>query len=219
MLPMPENLEDLVASPLAFERIARLRLHSAPTCHPAWSPGDFDLSPAHVPATSELAALKPAAVLIPILARTPLTVLLTRRAAHLAHHPGQIAFPGGKIEPSDASPTAAALRESLEEIGLLGACVTPLGFLPTYRTGTGFSIEPLVALIDARFIPTLDPQEVAESFEVPLTFVLAAANYQTHTKTWRGVPRQYYAIPYETHYIWGATAGMLRCLQERLTQP
>jgi 8-oxo-dGTP pyrophosphatase MutT (NUDIX family) len=220
------QLVNEMATPTQFARHARRRLMpdalppgTTPPVRETWSPGDFDLNRSATPPDSQIALLRPAAVLIPVIARDQLTVLLTRRSEHLAKHAGQIAFPGGKIEPSDANATAAALREANEEIGLGAHLITPLGFLDTYRTGTGFQIEPLVALVHPSFELTLDAQEVAEVFEVPLEFLMTPANHQTHTKIWQGSARQYYAMPYETHYIWGATAGILKNMHTRLFTP
>ncbi len=160
--------------------------------------------------------LRPAAVLVPIVARDQLTVLLTRRAAHLRTHAGQIAFPGGSLDADDHDSQAAALREAREEIGLESGLIQPLGFLDTYHTGTGFQIDPLVALVAPEFTLTLDSSEVAETFEVPLAFLMDPANHHTHTKLWKSVERRYYAMPFENYYIWGATAGILKNMHERL---
>jgi len=204
------------ATAFAIQALARLRPLSAPS--PSAPPrSDYDLNPGLVPPADT--PLKPAAVLIPIVARPNLTVLLTQRTASLARHAGQIAFPGGRIEPDDASPAAAALREAHEEIGLDPTLVNPLGFLDTYRSSTGYLIEPLVALVNPAHTLTLDPGEVAEAFEVPLAFLLDARNRQTHSRLWQGAERHFYAIPYETRYIWGVTAGIFANMHERLNQP
>jgi 8-oxo-dGTP pyrophosphatase MutT (NUDIX family) len=158
-------------------------------------------------------------VLVPIVARETLTVLLTRRAAHLSAHAGQIAFPGGKIDAADRDARAAALREAAEEIGLDARYIRPLGFLDTYRTGTGFQIDPLVALVVPEFTLTSDPSEVAETFEVPLDYLMDPTNHHMHTKLWQNVERRYYAMPFENYYIWGATAGILKNMHERLFTP
>lgn len=158
-----------------------------------------------------------AAVLIPVVARpTGAAVLLTLRTSGLRDHAGQIAFPGGKIDPGDASPLAAALREAEEEVGLDRARVTPLGYLTPYLTGTGFLIVPTVALVREPFALTLNKSEVADAFEVPLSFLMEAANHQRGRRDFNGVSRTFYAMPYEERYIWGITAGLIRNLYERL---
>lgn len=154
--------------------------------------------------------LRPAAVLVPVVARdTGLTMLLTRRTDHLHDHPGQVSFPGGRVDDGDVSPVATALREADEEIGLSRERIQLLGQLPLYRTGTGFEVTPVVGLVEPPFDLTLDPFEVAEVFEVPLSFLLDDRNHQRHTIEIRGRMREYWAMPYEGHYIWGATAGMI----------
>ena len=177
--------------------------------------GDLDLDPA----TWERAGVKatrPAAVLVPVVDRTEPTVILTMRTPDLPSHAGQIAFPGGKIDPHDATPVAAALREADEEIGLLPARVEPLGYLDLYLTFSGFRILPTVARVDPDYTVALNRHEVEEAFEVPLAFLMAPENHQRHSRDWKGIIRQYYAIPYEDRYIWGVTAGILRNLYERL---
>ncbi|MGA9960953.1 MAG: CoA pyrophosphatase, partial [Azonexus sp.] len=144
------------------------------------------------------------------------TVLLTQRTAHLRDHAGQISFPGGRVEAADMSPLHTALRETEEEIGLHRQQVKILGYLPEYRTGTGFRVTPVVALVTPPFELALDPFEVAEAFEVPLSFLLDPANHQRHSLHYRGALRHFYAMPYGDYFIWGATAGMIRSLTERL---
>lgn len=159
----------------------------------------------------------PAAVLVPLVQReTGLTVLLTQRTAHLRDHAGQISFPGGRCEATDASPEATALREAREEVGLDPAQVEILGVLPEYRTGTGFCITPVVALVNPPLNLKLDDFEVAEAFESPLGFLLDRNNHQRHKIEYQGAWREYYAMPWEGYYIWGATAGMLVSLQRFL---
>jgi 8-oxo-dGTP pyrophosphatase MutT (NUDIX family) len=171
---------------------------------------DFDLNPGVRPPQR---SLKAASVLVPLVERgSGLDVILTRRAALLKHHPGQVAFPGGKQDPDDASPMAAALREAREEIGLESAEI--LGELPGHRTVTGYAVTPFVGLVAPGFRPVTDPAEVDEVFEVPLAFVLDPANYQIHARRWQGQERRYYVVPYGPHYIWGATARMLRSLAD-----
>jgi 8-oxo-dGTP pyrophosphatase MutT (NUDIX family) len=162
--------------------------------------------------------LRPAAVLIPVVDHREPTVLLTQRAVHLADHAGQIAFPGGKIDATDASPLDAALREAEEEIGLDRAFVQPLGYLDLYGTGFGFRILPTVARVRPGFSLTINHSEVDDAFEVPLAFLMDPANHQLHSKEFRGMERSYYAMPYAERYIWGATAGILRILYERICQ-
>jgi len=154
---------------------------------------------------------------VPIVEReAELTVLLTRRTDHLDDHAGQVAFPGGRIESSDAGPGAAALREAEEETGLPPACVRLIGQLDTYVTRTGFEVVPMVGLVTPPFPIEPDSFEVAEVFEVPLRFFLAPENRERHSLVYQGKVRQFYAFPYGEHYVWGATAGMLVNLAEVL---
>jgi 8-oxo-dGTP pyrophosphatase MutT (NUDIX family) len=154
--------------------------------------------------------LTPAAVLFPIVLRDPEpTVLLTRRTDHLHHHPGQVSFPGGRVEEQDASPVDTALRETEEEISLNRRHIELLGCLPLYRTGTGFEVTPVIGLVTPPFELMPDSFEVAEVFEVPLAFLLDPANHQRQRIEVRGELREYYAMPYGDHFIWGATAGMI----------
>jgi 8-oxo-dGTP pyrophosphatase MutT (NUDIX family) len=182
-------------------------------------PSDFDLNPDMERSLADRTGLRPAAVLIPVVARTELTLLLTQRTDTLQHHAGQIAFPGGRIDPGDRDATAAALREAEEEIGLAARHITPLGFLDTYQTGTGFAIAPLIALVEPGFTITPEPGEVADVFEVPLGFLMNPVNHQLRTGVWKGSERRFYAMPYENRYIWGATAGILKNMHERLFTP
>ena len=162
-------------------------------------------------------ALTPAAVLFPIVERDDgHTVLLTQRTAHLRDHAGQISFPGGRVEDDDPTPVDTALRETEEEIGLAREHVEILGFLPEYRTGTGFRVTPVVALVRPPFELAIDPFEVAEAFEVPLAFLLDPANHKRHSLHYRGALRHFFAMPYGDYFIWGATAGMIRSLADRL---
>lgn len=160
----------------------------------------------------------PAAVLVPLVENSAgLSVLLTKRTAHLDHHAGQISFPGGKMESTDADPVAAALREAHEEVGLDPARVEILGLLDRYTTITGFLVSPVVGLIRPPLELRLDPFEVAEAFEVPLSFLLDPANRQRHYReSADGLRRYYYAMPYGAYYIWGATAAMLVSFAEAL---
>ncbi len=176
---------------------------------------DYDLNPdARRPSG---VALRHASVLVPLVDRgAGLGLILTRRAALLKHHPGQVAFPGGKQDATDATPLAAALREAREEIGLDPATVRILGALDPHETVTGFQVTPFVGVVRADFAPVADPREVAEVFEVPLDFVLDPANLQVLGRRWQGHWRSYYVIPYGPHYIWGATARMLKALGDRM---
>jgi 8-oxo-dGTP pyrophosphatase MutT (NUDIX family) len=182
---------------------------------PAGGSSDFDLNPGSRPPPGRL---RPASVLVPLIERGPgLNLILTRRAALLSHHPGQVAFPGGKQDPGDASPLAAALREAREEIGLDGVAV--LGELDLHETVTGFAVTPFVGLAPAGFRPVIDRREVDEVFEVPLDFVLEPGNFRIEARRWQGQLRRFYVIPYGPHYIWGATARILRQLAERMQAP
>jgi len=178
-----------------------------------------DLNPDFTRDVSRLVPLVPAAVLVAIVARAPLTVLLTVRAAALKTHAGQVAFPGGRIEADDESPIAAAIREAGEEVGLSPGMVDPLGLLDPYITVTGFAITPVVALVDPGFVPLLRASEVAEVFEVPLAQVMDPTNHKLISGLWEGKPRLTYSIAWQPHSIWGATAGMLKNLSEKLSTP
>lgn len=177
--------------------------------------GDLDLDPV-LWAKAGVKATKPAAVLIPVVERPEPAVLLTQRTADLASHSGQIAFPGGKIDPSDDSPLAAALREAEEEIGLDAKFIDPIGYLDLYLTFSGFRIMPLLARVDPGYRLTINPAEVSEAFEVPLDFLMQPRNHQRLKRDWKGIERHYYAMPYGERYIWGVTAGILRNLYERI---
>ena len=163
--------------------------------------------------------IRPAAVLIPIVDHAEPTVLLTQRAAHLNDHAGQISFPGGKIDATDASPLDAALREAEEEIGLGREFIDPIGYLDLYATGFGFRILPTLARVKPGFTLRINEDEVDDAFEVPLAFLMNPANHQLHAKEFRGMQRSYYAMPFAERYIWGATAGILRVLYERIYLP
>ena len=161
-----------------------------------------------------------AAVLVPLVNRQDgLTLLLTQRSADLPDHPGQISFPGGRIEPDDASPAAAALREATEEVGLPAARVEVLGHMATYQTVTGYEVTPVVGWVEPPFDLALDAGEVADAFEVPLAFLLDPANQQRHFRMLGDVRRDFWAIPYGERFIWGATAAMLMMLDRTLRAP
>ncbi len=176
--------------------------------------GDHDLSPElYDPDQS----LKPAAVLVPIVAHeVEPTVLLTKRTDHLYDHAGQISFPGGRIDPEDSGPEAAALREAHEEIGLEERHIRLIGRLDTYVVRTGFEVTPVVGLVHPPFELTLDAFEVAEAFEVPLSFFLTPGTKQRQSRIFKGKERFFYVYPYGDYHIWGATAGMLGNLAEIL---
>ncbi|HUN47425.1 MAG TPA: CoA pyrophosphatase [Stellaceae bacterium] len=158
-----------------------------------------------------------AAVLVPLVRReAELTVLLTQRTAHLNDHAGQVAFPGGRIEQSDRDPVHAALRETDEEVGVPAEYVNVIGRLDTYITGTGYEITPVVGLVRVPYPMRPDPHEVADVFEVPLSFILDPRNHERHSREVKGRIRSFYVLPYPGRYIWGATAGMLVNLAEVL---
>jgi 8-oxo-dGTP pyrophosphatase MutT (NUDIX family) len=179
--------------------------------------GDHDLNDG-LTLDDATATYRLAAVLVPVIDRPgeAASVLLTLRSADLPSHAGQIAFPGGKRTEADATIVATALREAEEEIGLAPALVQPIARLDTYHTRTGFRVVPILALVSPGFTPTPDPSEVAEIFEVPLQFLMTVANHQRHSREWQGRQRFFYAMPYGERYIWGATAGILRIMYERL---
>ncbi|WP_085963473.1 CoA pyrophosphatase [Bradyrhizobium sp. STM 3809] len=160
--------------------------------------------------------IRPAAVLIPVVDHPEPTVLLTQRSPNLSSHAGQIAFPGGKIDVTDATPLDAALREAEEEVGLDRSFVDPIGYLDVYGTAFGFRILPTVARVRPGFSLKINEGEVDDAFEVPLAFLMDPANHQLHSKEFRGMERSYYAMPFAERYIWGATAGILRVLYERI---
>ena len=176
---------------------------------------DFDLNPGTVLPEGRL--LRPAGVMVGLMpAGDDLRVILTRRAAHLKHHPGQIAFPGGKQDGHDRDVIDAALREAEEEISLPRRNVEVLGTLPTHETVTGFQVTPVVTRIKAPFDPRPDQGEVAEVFHVPLAHVTDPARYLVQSRIWAGSRRNYFAVPWGPYYIWGATARILRGLADRM---
>lgn len=192
----------LLAAPFEFE---------APLIH-----GDHELGGLEIEAMLG-APPRRAAVLVPVVEHEHGPALvLTRRAGHLRQHAGQIAFPGGKIDEGDDGPYGAALREAREEIGLAPTDVALLGYLAPYLSGTGYHITPVVAAVRAPYTAVPNPAEVEDVFEVPLGFLMDPANHLRHEREWRGHMRRYYAITYGERYIWGATAGIIRMLWQRL---
>ncbi len=193
------------------------QIQAALALPPLGERSDFDLDPDARAALMPGLMQRPAAVLCGLVERAGgLQVVLTRRAAHLNRHAGQIAFPGGKIDERDSSPLAAALREANEEVGLGADMVEIVGTLDPYLTSTGFRVTPFVGVIDPRWRPLPDPDEVEEVFEVPLDFLMDPANRVRHCHDRQGARRHYYAMPWGEYYIWGATAGMLKGLSDRL---
>jgi len=176
--------------------------------------GDLDLDP-DLWERAGVQATRPAAVLIPVIDRPQPQVLLTLRT-ELPSHPGQIAFPGGKIDPQDRSPAEAALREAAEEIGLARTLIEPIGYLDLYLTFSGYRILPTLARVAPDYSLALCEAEVADAFEVPLAFLMDAQNHSLRSREWKGVTRRYYAMPFGERYIWGVTAGILRNLYERI---
>lgn len=200
--------------------LARLRARLDPLNAPAQPPlrSDFDLNPHARPI--EPRQLRPAAVLAPLVRRPHgWTLLLTKRTEDMPTHAGQIAFPGGRLQAEDASAVDAALRETEEEIGVARRFLEPLGQVEAYETVTGFHVTPIVALVHPGFELRPDPREVAEVFETPLEFLMDPANHQRHEREWNGMQRAYYVMPYRDRFIWGATAGMIKALYDRLYGP
>jgi 8-oxo-dGTP pyrophosphatase MutT (NUDIX family) len=199
----------------SLESLLRARLDPLDRLSPHGATrSDRDLNPDWV----DIAApLKPAAVLAPIVRRPEgWTVLFTQRTNETPAHPGQVSFPGGRVEAHDADAVATALRETEEEIGLARRFIEPIGAWDRYNTGTGFSVTPIVGFVEPGFDLSLNPREVADVFETPLSFLMDPANHERREAMWNGKLRAYYAMPYEGRFIWGATAGMIRALWERL---
>lgn len=221
-----DGAEHDILTPLGFRRQAARRLLASPQdtlfdprSGRALTRSDWDLDPELKGDLAVMETPRPAAVLVPVVQRERLTVLLTQRTDTLARHAGQISFPGGRLDPDDCGPASGALREAQEEIGLDPSCVEIVGYLDGYRTGTGYHITPVVGLVPADPALTIAADEVADVFEVPLAFLMDPTNHQKHAREWRGRMRSYWAMPFHDRYIWGATAGMLKNLHDRLLGP
>ena len=225
-MPCERNRGVLSADPIPDPGSAVLRALARRKLRPSFSLEDLeqavppaisdDAPDGQCPGHAKLVPWRPAAVLLPIVDRpTRLSVLLTLRAVDLRAHSGQVAFPGGKIDPGE-TPRDAALREAQEEIGLRARFIEPLGWLDPYFTGTGFRVAPLVAMVQPTFALKVNKLEVDEVFEIPFAFLMDAANHRLEEREWQGRRRRYYAMPHEGRYIWGATAGILRNLYEKL---
>ncbi len=196
------------------DTVSRLR---AALDRPGPASSDFDLNPETVLPPGR--KLRPAGVLVAIsLAQPEPRVILTKRSSFLKHHPGQIAFPGGKQDEGDADVSAAALREAQEEIGLPRGMAEVLGQMPEHETVTSFSVTPVIAILRQEFPIVPEPGEVEEVFSVPLDHVMRPQNYLIESRRWRGQRRYYFTVPYGPYYIWGATARMLRALADRMQE-
>jgi 8-oxo-dGTP pyrophosphatase MutT (NUDIX family) len=184
---------------------------------PRWLSGDHDLNPESLPMGR--AAMRAAAVLVPVMLRPHnTTVLFTRRATHLNKHAGQISFPGGGAEAQDLTPADTALREAWEEVGIERESVRIAGALDAYLTITGFAVTPIVGIVTPPDRLVCDPAEVDEAFEVPLDYLMDPANHRVHSGFHNGVERRWHAIPYDDKYIWGATAGIVMDLYKRVAE-
>ncbi|WP_184528880.1 CoA pyrophosphatase [Variovorax sp. Sphag1AA] len=213
---VPVSSIDTSLAAVAFDQLGVGALRARFATPPAWTP---ELR--REPQMSDRPPAQ-AAVLVPIVTREQPTVLLTERTAHLTHHSGQVAFPGGRVDPEDANISAAALREAWEEVGLSAEYIEVLGTLPTYTTITSFIVTPVVALVRPDFELAINPHEVAEAFEVPLAFLMNPANHRRHTMTDDDRrSREWLSMPYQDgpneRFVWGATAGMLRNLYRFLS--
>lgn len=216
---MQEQATTALAAAEFFARVRRRLTLDVPPglTDPSITPvrGDHDADPV-MRKIAQVRPIRPAAVLVPIVDHPEPTVLLTQRAQHLPDHAGQVSFPGGKIDRGDIDPSASALREAQEEIGLDRPQVEPLGYLDLYLTTLGYRIVPLVARVRPGFKLELNVAEVDATFEVPLAFLMDQANVQRHSREWQGMTRHYYAITFGERYIWGVTAGILRNLYDRI---
>ena len=201
-------------SPESFFAKAKRSLRAGPSSPSDTREGDHILNPDFL---QDAAEYRDAAVLIPVVANEPeATVILTERTSHLSAHAGQIAFPGGKIDATDASPAAAALREAEEEIGLENSGVAVVGVLSPYLSRTGYRIVPVLARVEPGYRLTLNRNEVADVFEVPLAFLMTPANHKRASRTFLGRERYFYEMPFGERYIWGVTAGIIRGLYEQV---
>jgi 8-oxo-dGTP pyrophosphatase MutT (NUDIX family) len=206
---MSDILARLKADPVGALRAVLLDAPSDKIGH-----DDYELHPELRPPT-QMQAVE-AAVLIPIIARSELTILFTQRTATLARHSGQVSFPGGRRDESDLSPLETALRETKEETGIEPSLVSVAGYLPRYRTGTGYDISPVVGVLTTDFTLVPNPQEVADTFEAPLAFFLDPANRQVETRQWGARQRSFYVFTHDGRTIWGATAAILVDFAARL---
>src|SRR6476660_5782341 len=178
---------------------------------------EYDADPEVIIAIAAVRPIRPAAVLVPVIERNEPSVLFTQRTAHLADHPGQISFPGGKIDASDESPAAAALREAEEEIALCRRYVEPIGYLDIHMTPFGHRIVPVVARVRPGFALRFNKGEVDDAFEVPLAFLMTPQNHKRVGRNWNGLTINLYAMRFGSRNIWGATAAILRNLYERVS--
>ncbi|MES0073247.1 CoA pyrophosphatase [Mesorhizobium sp. M0058] len=194
----------------------RVRVAAQAEAHAGDDYGDHRFNPGH-PRLTQLKALRDAAVLIPVVDHgRDATVLLTKRAEKLRSHSGQVAFPGGTIDPTDATPEAAALRETFEEIGLGQDRIEIIGRMPDYVAGSGYRIAPVLAIVEPGFTLSLNSDEVDAAFEVPLSFLMDPANHTRDSRMWNDLEWFFYDVPYGGQRIWGVTAGIIRTLYERL---
>ncbi|WP_323762402.1 CoA pyrophosphatase [Maricaulis sp.] len=201
--------------------VARLRECLDPVDSPDLQPrqGDGFLDGKAPPPSPEFADvdIRTAAVIAPLILHDgPPRLLLTERASHLPRHAGQISFPGGRIDPGGETAAEAAVRELEEEVGIARAHVELVGRFDSYATVTGYHVTPFVGVIRPGYTLRPDPGEVADVFETPFDFLMDPANHQRHSREWQGHVRHYYAMPWQERYIWGATAGMLKSLHDRL---
>jgi len=196
-------------APEPFFAFARMRLDPTP-------PAPERARPINPERPLPRIKMRDAAVLIPIVARETASVLFTRRTLTLRKHAGQIAFPGGAVDETDADAAEAAKREAFEEVGLPGDKIETIGFLDPYLVGTGYRITPVVAKVDPNHSLVLNPDEVDAAFEVPLAFLMTEENHRRGSREFEGVRYHFYEMPYDEHYIWGVTAGIVRGLYERL---